>query len=169
MVPAFYWSEAWVFYIKLRKAQPDGAGPILKEYIWPFVFLVVLSVLLLGVLSFADEHTRASLAVGDLAKETAWSRFGIAVVQVFPNSYLPLGVVMYAYWGAFVYNNYNFIRRIIDDDFPPRVLIMGTLRVFLAVFASILMYFFFFPELFNFEDKGSVVEVTLGSEKISLT
>jgi hypothetical protein len=51
---------------------------------------------------------------------------------------------MYAFGGAFLYNLYNFIRRIIDGDFVPRVVIMGGNRIVLAIFASLLICFIFF-------------------------
>jgi hypothetical protein len=110
-------------------------------------FLVVLSVVLLGLFSLSDDYVREHQpALNSPASLIPWARFGVSTIEVFPGVFFPVGVVMYAFWGAFLYNLYNFIRRIIDGDFVPRVMIMGGIRIVLAIFASLLIYFLFFQE-----------------------
>jgi len=132
-----------MYFSRVRKDKPDRAKDAIADYIHPTTFLTVVNVLVMGFFSLAADVSGVN--AGSSTEQVAVSRalrFGVAVIQVFPNVFLPLGVAMYAFCGAFIYNHCQFVRRIVDDDFTPRVMILGTLRVVLAVFASILIYLF---------------------------
>lgn len=147
-----------MYFSRVRKDKPDRAKDAIADYIHPTTFLTVVNVLVMGFFSLAADVSGVN--AGSSTEQVAVSgalRFGVAVIQVFPNVFFPLGVAMYAFWGAFIYNHYQFVRRIVDDDFTPRVMILGTLRVVLAVFASILIYFAFFHEVYNVNEMGAEV------------
>lgn len=140
-VAVIYWLIGLMYYFKLEKETPSEAVRSFSDLIYHLTVLVVLSILFISFFSYSDNQFRSLVGPG------GWSRFGISIIEVFPGVRFPLGVAMYAFWGAFIYNTAHFIRRIIDDDFIPRVVVLGTLRVTLALFASILIYFAFFPDV----------------------
>jgi len=149
-VAIIYWSIYLMAYFKQRSEKGEKARH-LSDFIWPMTVIVVLNVLLLAFFSYTDNRYRVLFPT-----VMGWGRFGISIIEVFPETQFPLGVVMYAYWGAFVYNTSSFVQRIIEDDFIPRVVVLGTLRIILAVFASILIYFAFFPEVFQYHEGSKV-------------
>jgi hypothetical protein len=146
-VAVIYWSVGLMHYMELKKCNAQSAVEQFSVLVYPMTFLVVLSIVLLGVFSLSDDYVREHQpALNSPASLIPWARFGVSTIEVFPGVFFPVGVVMYAFWGAFLYNLYNFIRRIIDGDFVPRVMIMGGIRIVLAIFASLLIYFLFFRE-----------------------
>lgn len=146
-VGVIYWSVSLMHYMELKKCNVRTAGEKFSVLVYPLTFLVVLSILLVGVFSLSDEYVREHQpGHNGPSSLIPWARFGVSTIEVFPDIFFPVGVVMYAFWGAFLYNLYNFIRRIIDGDFVPRVVILAGIRIVLAIFASILIYFIFFRE-----------------------
>ena len=146
-VAVIYWSVGLMHYMELKKCNTYSAVEKFSALVYPITFLVVLSIVLVGVFSLSDEYVREHQPTLDSpASLIPWARFGVSIIEVFPGIFFPVGVVMYAFWGAFLYNLYNFIRRIIDGDFVPRVVIMGGIRIVLAIFASLLIYFVLFRE-----------------------
>ena len=146
-VGAIYWSVSLMHYMELKKCNVRTAGEKFSVLVYPMTGLVVLSILLVGLFSLSDEYVREHQpGHNGPASLIPWARFGVSTIEVFPGVFFPVGVVMYAFWGAFLYNLYNFIRRIIDGDFVPRVVIMAGIRIVLAIFASLLIYFIFFRE-----------------------
>lgn len=144
-VAVIYWTVGLMHYMDLRTCNSRTAAEKFSILIYPMTFLVVLSVLLIGFFSLADEYVRAHVpSENGPSSLIPWARFGVSTAELFPGIFFPVGVVMYAFWGAFLYNLYNFIRRIIDRDFVPRVVILGGVRIVLAIFASLLVYFVFF-------------------------
>lgn len=146
-VAVVYWSVSLMHYMDLKKCNARTAVEKFSVLMYPMTFLVVLSIVLVGLFSLSDEYVRQHDIMPDApASLIPWARFGVSTIEVFPHVFFPVGVVMYAFWGAFLYNLYNFIRRIIDGDFVPRVVIMAGIRIVLAIFASLLLYFVFFRE-----------------------
>ncbi len=146
-VAVIYWSVSLMHYMDLKTCNSSTAIEKFSVLMYPMTFLVVLSVLFIGFFSLADEYVRGHVPLTDGPPSLIpWARFGVSTAELFPGVFFPLGVVMYAFWGAFLYNIYNFIRRIIDGDFVPRVVILAGIRIVLAIFASVLAYFVFFHE-----------------------
>lgn len=159
-VAGIYWLLVLMYYFHLKKQKGSEAVESLSDLIYPMTALVVLSVLFLGFFAYNDDQYRAA---SGSASAIGWSRFGISFIEVFPGIRFPLGVIMYAFWGAFIYNTSHFIRRIIDDDFVPRVVVLATLRITLAIFAAILIYFAFFSDVFKFKEvDGNLIAETQG-------
>ena len=120
-VAVIYWSVSLMHYMDLKTCNSSTAIEKFSVLMYPMTFLVVLSVLFIGFFSLADEYVRGHVPLTDGPPSLIpWARFGVSTAELFPGVFFPLGVVMYAFWGAFLYNIYNFIRRIIDGDFVPK-------------------------------------------------
>jgi hypothetical protein len=146
-VGVIYWSVSLMHYMELKKCNVRTAAEKFSVLVYPMTFLVVLSILLVGLFSLSDEYVREHQpSHNGPSSLIPWARFGVSTIEVFPDVFFPVGVVMYAFWGAFLYNLYNFIRRIIDGDFVPRVVILAGIRIVLAIFASLLIYFILFRD-----------------------
>lgn len=150
-VPVIYWLEAWA-YLHTPNV-PSSVGKTL-ETLSALVLLCLASNSLMGFFCMADEQY-----IRTLSKESGVDvmRFGVAIVEPFPRMYFPLGVMTYAFWGAFVYNNYSFIRRLRSNDFAPPVFVSGALRLVLAVLAAGLLYYAMFIDVYDYPDTGKQV------------
>lgn len=156
-VPTIYWLEACVFLRWLGEQQPAGAplpADKLAETLAHLVLLCLVSNSLMGFFSMADEQYIRTLPA---SSGVDVMRFGVAIIEVFPKLYFPMGVMVYAFWGAFVYNNYNFIRRLRSNDFSPQVFMAGALRVVLAVLAAGLLYYAGFTDAYVYSIAGTQV------------
>lgn len=150
-VPVIYWLEAWT-YLRDPNA-PSSVGKTL-ETLASLALLCVTSNSLMGFFCMADEQY-----ILTLSKESGADvmRFGVAIIEPFPKLYFPLGVMTYAFWGTFVYNNYSFIRRLRNNDFAPTVFVAGALRLVLAVLAAALLYYAMFLDVYDYPDTGNQV------------
>lgn len=150
-VPTIYWLEAWAY---LRDPNAPSSVSKTLETLAALVLLCVTSNSLMGFFGMADEQYIQTLANKNSINIM---RFGVAIVEPFPKLYFPLGVMTYAFWGAFVYNNYSFIRRLRSNDFAPPVFVSGALRLVLAVLAAGLLYYAAFLDVYDFSDPNNPV------------
>ncbi|MGZ8158190.1 MAG: hypothetical protein ACXWT1_03565 [Methylobacter sp.] len=150
-VPVIYWLEAWAY---LHDSNAQSSVGKTMETLASLVLLCLASNSLMGFFCMADEQYIRTLTEKNGVDVM---RFGVAIVEPFPKLYFPLGVMTYAFWGAFVYNNYSFIRRLRSNDFAPPVFVAGALRLVLAVLAAGLLYYAMFLDVYNYTDTGNQV------------
>jgi hypothetical protein len=165
-VPTVYWLEAWWFWLSPKMESPkDDQSPAgrMAEIFLPLVLLCVVSNSLMAFFSMADEQYIQSLSKDSGAKVI---RICVAIVEPFPKMYFPLGMMSYAFWGAFIYNNHSFIYRLRSNDFSHQVFVAGALRLVLAVLASGLLYYAFFADVYQYDDTGDQVLATIKPDKV---
>ena len=164
-VPTVYWLEASWYLLSRKVELPKGdqSPGRLAEILLPLVLLCVVSNSLMAFFSMADEQYIQSLSMDSGAKII---RICVAIVEPFPKMYFPLGVMSYAFWGAFIYNNHSFIYRLRSNDFSHQVFVAGALRLVLVVLASGLLYYAFFANVYRYDDTGNQVLATIKPDKV---
>ena len=156
------------YYLRLRRFSGTVTG--IDDHLLPLAMLIGLTNFLLGMLSVIDDVARAGSSVAQTEMVTSCHNhaicFGTVILEVFPGAYLPTGIPLYAFWGTFVFNCWQYLQRIGDDDFPPSVWIYGCVRLGAATLASSFVFLIFFYDAFDFDayvQRGGILEPRAGS------
>ncbi|MBL8376736.1 MAG: hypothetical protein JNM79_02605 [Burkholderiales bacterium] len=136
------------FYRK-RKAidQPEVAVKETARHIYPMTLMICSSNLVLGLSSYIGQSNDAVFQV-PLCK-AAQLCSGTSLIMVFPDVLVPNGVILYAFWGAFVFNCFQYLQRIVNNDFRPAIWLYGATRLASAILGSILLFVVYFRDYYD--------------------
>jgi hypothetical protein len=77
-------------YMELQKCNAQSAVEQFSVQVYPMTFLVVLSIVLLGLFSLSDDYVREHQpALNSPASLIPWARFGVSTIEVFPGVFSP--------------------------------------------------------------------------------
>lgn len=144
------------YYSKLKKLHAARQQPLedaareLARHIYPMALLACISNIVLGLSSFIGQdplQLRAGQGIGIHCPGGTFCT-GTSIVLVLPDVFVPNGMFLYAFWGAFIFNCYQYLNRIVNNDFLPSTWLGGAVRLAAAVLASTLAFVVLFQDTY---------------------
>lgn len=150
---------------KVNKINAARTAIEFSRHIYPMALLVCISNIVLGLSSYLGNT--GQLIFNEPLCKAAQMCTGTSIVLIFPNVAVPNGMLLYAFWGAFIFNCYQYLRRIVNNDFLPSIWLSGAVRLAAAILASMIVFVILFQDTYDWKSYAAGTGLTTTSERLT--